>query len=65
MSIPCRSDSRSLQNPLFLTKKWLSGTGFSQPLPSLLQDDWELQDIPKEILAVRTNQQGIKEALVQ
>lgn len=55
-------------HPVFhvsLLKKCVTPGITSQPLPPCLNEEWELQMEPEEVLAVRTNLQGQPELLVQ
>ena len=55
-------------HPVFhvcLLKKCIAATVQSQPLPPGLNEEWELNVEPAEVLAVRRNQQGELEVLVK
>ena len=55
-------------HPVFhvsLLKKCVSPRVNSQPLPTIITEDWELQVQPEEILATRLNSAGSEEVLVK
>ena len=55
-------------HPVFhvsLLKKCVSPHATSQPLPTTLTEEWELQVQPAEILATRLNSAGFEEVLVK
>ena len=55
-------------HPVFhvsLLKRCVSPTAVTQPLPTCLNEDWELQVVPEKVLATRSNAAGQQEVLIK
>lgn len=55
-------------HPVFhisLLRKSINSTAQIKPLPACLNEEWELQPEPEQVLAVRLNKEGEPEALVK
>ena len=63
-----RLPDTSRVHPVFhvsLLKRCVAPGTFSQPLPLCLNEEWELQQEPEDIMAIRINEQGRHELLVK